>query len=132
MKEKSWLVFVGIGLAIVAFGIYSTIFLPAGTTSGTQLDWLTSDAEVLDFVGWNFRAQGVWQLAFGIMVMISAVTGFRREERWAWYALWAVPLVLGLVTLITIWMIPITATLLALSVAALLITRPNPAAAQPA
>ncbi len=125
MKDKFWMVFLGLGLLIVAFSLYSLVFLPANVNSGDQLNWLTSDPDVLEFAGWNFRIQGAWQLAFGAMVVISAVTGFRRREQWAWYAMWAVPLVLALVTVLMIWIIPFTAVLFIIALSALLISRPG-------
>jgi hypothetical protein len=124
MKNGSWLIFLGLGLLIVAFSLYSLLFLPANVNSGDQLNWLTSDAEVLEFVGWNFRIQGAWQLAFGAMVIITAVTGLRRREQWAWYALWSVPLMLVLVTVFMIWIIPFTAVLFLIAAGALLLSRP--------
>jgi hypothetical protein len=37
------------------------------------------------------RLSGVLGLCASILVMAVALTGYRRGERWAWYATWALP-----------------------------------------
>lgn len=37
------------------------------------------------------RAWGIVELGFGILVMAIAWIPFRNREKWAWYALWLVP-----------------------------------------
>jgi hypothetical protein len=124
MKNGSWLIFLGLGVLIIVYSLYSLVFLPANVNSGEQLNWLTSDPEVLEFAGWNFRMQGAWQLAFGAMVIITAVTGLRRQQPWAWYAMWSVPLVTVLVTVAAFWILPFTAVFFLIAVGALLLSRP--------
>lgn len=122
MKGLFWIVFLLIGLIILAISLQS-ILVVAGSTLDGRLDWLTSNPEVLEFVGHLFRALGVWQLAVGLLVLAVAVTGYRNRQPWAWVVMWVVPVLLIGVTLVMPWLVPFTAVLLILAAVTLLLSR---------
>ena len=56
----------------------------------TGLSWSALTATtpaVADFMTILFRVYGAYNVAFGIMAVLIAITAFRRGERWAWWAL---------------------------------------------
>jgi hypothetical protein len=122
MKAKDWIVFLGLGILMLAFSLHNALYIPLFTPAA-HWQWLTSETDVLDYIRYYFRVQGIWQLGFAVMVLITAVTGYRRRQLWAWYAMWSVPLVLVLVTLMMVWLIPITGLLIIAAAAALLLSR---------
>jgi len=54
-------------------------------------DWLSRDPEVLDYLNITWRWMGVNGLAFAILTIAVLVTGYRKGERWAWFAMWTWP-----------------------------------------
>jgi hypothetical protein len=64
--------------------------LPAGYEGFTGLSWqtlVTTSPRTAAYITLVFRMYGVYNLVFGILTCIIAVTAFRRGERWAWWAL---------------------------------------------
>ncbi|MBX3192045.1 MAG: hypothetical protein KF819_33955 [Labilithrix sp.] len=57
--------------------------------------WMSVDAVfpgVARLVSLAVRLFGLGVLCFGMLVIAISVTSYRRAERWAWYAMWVVPL----------------------------------------
>lgn len=66
------------------------IYEAVGGPSWVLMDVL--DADVLRLVSAGVRFAGMLGLLAGILLMAIGATSFRRGERWAWYAMLAVPL----------------------------------------
>lgn len=66
------------------------IYEAVGGPSWVLMDVL--DADVLRLVSAAIRFAGMLALLAGILLMAIGATSFRRVERWAWYAMLAVPL----------------------------------------
>ena len=125
MKQYGWIVFVILGVLILVFAGYNAIYIPVIDPADPDMGWawLTTDPEVIAYIKFSFRVQGMWQLGYGLLVIVTAVGGLRQQQRWAWWGLCSVPLVLLLMTFMMPWTVPILIVLLAAAVASLAIVR---------
>lgn len=103
---------------MVVFGLLTIVFY-SSVYAATGEDAFPDDANALIATG------GV---ALGVLVIVLSTVGINSGERWAWLALWVLPaFFLAHAVLLGTW-IP-DGVLAALSVAALIVTRPRYAAA---
>ena len=61
----------------------------------TGMSWNELQAaspKVANLIDVKFRTDGAALATIALLSMAVCLTGFRRGERWAWYALWAIPL----------------------------------------
>lgn len=58
-----------------------------GFTGGSWPELVSTSPMTAGYLGVLFRMYGVYNVVFGLMAVAIAVTGFRRGERWAWWAL---------------------------------------------
>ena len=125
IKQWSWVIFLLLGLLILVFAWYNAFFIPALDPADPDMGWawLTTDPEIIEYIKFNFRAQGMWIFAYGLLVIAAAVGGFRQGERWAWLGLCSVPLVLCLMLLMMPWTLPVLFFPLMLSIVALALSR---------
>lgn len=70
--KAGWISLATIGVAILVFGLVATM-APA-----------SSDPPYL-------RAIGVASIGMGMFGLLITTAGYRRRERWAWFALWYYP-----------------------------------------
>lgn len=127
MKQWSWVIFLLLGLLILIFSAYNAIFIPALDPADRDMGWawLTTDPEIIEYIKFNFRAQGMWIFVYGWLVITTSVGGFRQGERWAWLGLCSVPMVLLLMLLMMPWTLPVLIIPLISAVGALALTREN-------
>jgi len=127
MKRWSWIIFLILGVLIILFSLYNALYIPALDPADPNEGWawLTTDPEIISYIKFNFRVQGLWQLGYGLLVMATAVGGFRQGERWAWLGLCSVPLLLILMSLMMPWTRPVLIVLLLFAMAALVASRGN-------
>lgn len=105
---------------MVVFGLLMIVFL-ASVYADTSEPRLPDDANAL------IASAGV---ALGILVIVLSIAGINSGERWAWLALWVLPaFFLSHCILLGTW-IP-DGVFAALSVAALIVTRPRYGIAEP-
>ena len=65
---------------------------PEETIIGMTLSELkASNPRFFDFYVFYTRLLGVFFLGFALPVIAISVTGYRRGEKWAWYAFWYLP-----------------------------------------
>lgn len=121
MKRWSWFVFLLLGLLILVFAAYNAFFIPTIDPADADIGWawLTTDPEIIEYIKFNFRAQGMWIFGYALLVVATAVGGFRQGDRWAWLGLCSVPLVLVLMSLMMPWTLPVLIIPLLLALAAL-------------
>ncbi len=111
VERHVWKLFLGLGILIALFGagdMWSggTTFatgenaLFEGFTGTTWENLQASDPNVANLIDYQVRAGGAGLLIAGILSGIVSLTGFRRGERWAWYAMWIWPLWTALVILL--------------------------------
>ena len=126
IKLYSWLVFLVIGVLILLFASYNAFYVPALDPADPNQGWawLTNDPEIIDYIKFYFRIQGIWQFGYGLLVIATAVGGLRQQQKWAWVGLWSIPFVLGSMALMAPWILPLLAVPLFVAVGTLLLSRP--------
>ena len=115
----AWLPFAGFGILFVVYGVYAFTLIDA---QPSHWDWITSDQQVVDYLGGTFKVIGMTSSGLGIMTVIVATGGFRKGERWAWYAFTVFPFFF-LVAILFTWPGFMWLPLLIVSTVALLVTR---------
>ncbi len=65
-----------------------------GIFGGVSLLFPTNPTYQLPTVIWIIRAWGITWIGFNMLALVLIVGPYRRGERWAWYALWLMPLLL--------------------------------------
>ena len=65
-----------------------------GIFGGVSVMVPTNPTYQLPSVIWIIRAWGITWIGFNILALVLIVGPYRRGERWAWYALWLMPLLL--------------------------------------
>lgn len=127
MKQWSWVIFLLLGLLILIFSAYNAFFIPALDPADPDMGWawLTTNPEIIEYIKFNFRAQGMWIFVYGWLVIATSVGGFRQGERWSWLGLCSVPMVLLLMLLMMPWTLPVLIIPLFSAVVALALTREN-------
>ena len=102
-ERHAWKVFTGLSLIVVLFGVGDV--LSGGLTfqtgedvlfyslSGTTWGELNAAAPgPANLINYQVRAGGVYLLMTGLLSLSITLTGLRRGDRWAWYAMWVWPL----------------------------------------
>ena len=100
-EKYGWVVFVALGLLWVVVGFYQA-FLPDGLAENDAphiigMSWSelkASSPVATDFVRWLYGAMGLLKTSWSLLVLAITLTGYRRGEKWAWYTLWLVPILL--------------------------------------
>lgn len=125
MKQFGWIVFLVIGALILLFAAYNAFYIPALDPADPDegWEWLTTDPEIIEYIKFNFRVQGMWQFGYGLLVMAAFV--LRRGSRWAWLGLWSVPLVLVFMFFMMPWTLPFIMLPMAAGIGALILSRPR-------
>ncbi len=126
VRRNLWVVFVLIGVLFLLFAIYNLVYVPSIDPAHPDQGWLwlTSDPDVIEYIKFYFRVQGVWQIPLAVFVIFSAVGGLRNGQRWAWYAFWYVPIHFAIVMVLMPWVAFVLVPLLVLAVAALFFMMP--------
>ncbi len=78
--RNAWIIL----LAAAALGIFGGVSVMVPTNPTYQLP----------SVIWIIRAWGITWIGFNILALVLIVGPYRRGERWAWYTLWLMPLLL--------------------------------------
>jgi hypothetical protein len=126
MKRYGWLVFLVLGALILIWAADNAVFIPALDPADPERGWawLTTDPEIIEYVKFNFRFMGMWQIGYGLLV-ISAAFGLRKGHRCAWTGLWSVPLVVVLLLPMMPWILPVVAIPFLAAIGTLLYLRPK-------
>ncbi len=127
MKKYGWLIFLILGVLVIAFAGYNAFFIPRIEPTDPNLGWawLTNDPEVIEYIKFNFRNQGIWLLGYGLLLIATAAGGMRQKQKWAWVGLWSLPLVLVLYIAMTPWTLPMLVVPLLVAVGTLLLSPPQ-------
>ena len=88
--------------AVAALGAVSALYVamaPAGDQTPladrTWDQFAAGDAEVASIVSRLLVVLGLLGVAFGALSLVVALVPYRLGARWAWYALWLVPVTYG-------------------------------------
>jgi len=55
----------------------------------------TTNPMMASYISFLFREWGVSLLGFSVFLLLASPTAYRRGDRWAWFAFWSVPGLLG-------------------------------------
>ena len=100
-ERYAWVILFALGLLWVVFGFVQAFF-PAGVAETdaqhvTGMSWSAlkdSSPEASNLVRFLFGALGLIKMSWSFLVIAITLTGFRKGEKWAWYTLCLVPIVL--------------------------------------
>jgi hypothetical protein len=106
VKEKfyekyAWIIFVLIGLMVLVGGIPHAFGLNTDPTlvqniSGQTIDSLKiSDPLFFNLYNYYFSGGGISDIGVAFFLIVIAITAFRQAHKWAWFALWFVPVFFG-------------------------------------
>src|SRR6476661_8144808 len=102
LQRVAWILILVVDLACLAWGAGAAItpdhllgpggkaILPAGFEGYSSGSWSAladSSPLIAGYMTLLFRMYGVFNVLFGLLSSVIAVTAFRRGERWAWWAL---------------------------------------------
>jgi hypothetical protein len=102
-ERHAWKVLLGVSLMVGYFGVGDMLGGAADLQNGetvlmhsiTGMSWNELQAaspKVANLIDMKFRTDGAALSMLALLSMAICLTGYRRGERWAWYALWALPL----------------------------------------
>ena len=104
-ERHAWKVLFALGI-IMALSALFILFAgidKAEFKDSTDMVWgdlTTSNPEVADYILRLLRLIGAGFLGFALFGAVVTWASYRKDERWAWYAMWAFPLVFGLASAI--------------------------------
>ncbi len=98
-ERYAWVILLVVAVIFALFGFGDIILATAadlaivqGITGLTPEELGAISPEALKLANYQTRASGAIFLIFGLLAAAVVWTGFRRGDRWAWYALLTLPL----------------------------------------
>jgi hypothetical protein len=96
-----WVVYLGLGLLWLVVG-FMQAFSPDGLLDNeallvTDITWSelkASNPMASELVRFTYGGLGLLKVSWSLLVLVVTLTGYRRGEKWAWYTLWLVPILL--------------------------------------
>ncbi|MCC7359838.1 MAG: hypothetical protein IT317_10195 [Anaerolineales bacterium] len=113
LERHAWKGLLGVSLILGLFGLMDLTGGAADLQNGetvlmhslTNMSWQEMQAAhpaAANLVNELFRSNGASLITLAALSSAICLTAFRRGERWAWYALWALPVWMALVPII-VW-----------------------------
>ncbi len=100
-KRQAWLGFLVIGILGLVFGAYAyALGQPPELDTFeriTGLSWVNTQQSLpgmAEYVSIITQSQAQFIMAFGAFIVALAAVPYRKQEAWAWYTLWVVPILL--------------------------------------
>ena len=87
-----------IGLISVRKGIHEDPSVPMAFTGRTADQLQSDDPQSFRLIDIQARFTGLDLIVIGLLLSTIVGTGFRRNERWAWWTMWLLPLWAAAVT----------------------------------
>ena len=104
LQRYAWIVLLVVGVLSLLIGLGDFILAgngdPALVESVTGTPWTevtATNPRIASLVNLLSRILGAWLIGFSILAVGISVTAYRKGDRWAWYALWALPLTFALI-----------------------------------
>ncbi len=100
-EKYGWVIYLALGLLWLVVGLYQ-IFSPdeligndVQRVTGMSLSELeASNPVAIELVRFVYGALGNLKINWSFLVLAITLTGYRKGEKWAWYTLWLVPVIL--------------------------------------
>jgi len=104
LQRYAWIILLVVGTLSLLIGLGDFILAgngdPALVESVTGMPWAqvkASSPRMANLVNLLTRILGAWLIGFSTLAVTISLTAYRRGDRWAWYALWALPLTFVLI-----------------------------------
>ena len=98
VPRASWIILAVVATLTILSGLYVGL-TPTGSqtelSGRTWEEFAAADPEVARIYSMDLVLLGMTLTAFAILGTILSLIPYRRGERWAWFALWLIPLVHG-------------------------------------
>jgi hypothetical protein len=98
VPRASWVLLTAVTIVGMLNGLYVLLVPVGGQTELAGRTWeqfAAQDQEVASIYAMDLALLGIIWTAFSLLAAIISVVPYRRGERWAWYALWLVPITYG-------------------------------------
>jgi hypothetical protein len=98
VPRASWVLLTAVTIVGMLNGLYVLLVPVGGQTELAGRTWeqfVAQDQEVASIYAMDLALLGIIWTAFSLLAAIISVVPYRRGERWAWYALWLVPITYG-------------------------------------
>lgn len=98
IPKISWILVLTVAVLSVLSALYVGLTPTADQTELQGRTWeqfASQDPEVAGLYSMDLALLGMSIAAFAVLAVVLAAIPYRRGERWAWYALWVVPLLWG-------------------------------------
>ena len=100
-EKYAWVILLGLGLLWLVVGLVA-VFQPVGifetdAQSVTNMPWSelkASSPVAANFVVFVYGQMGLLKISWSFFVLAIVLTGYRRGEKWAWYTMWSIPVLL--------------------------------------
>lgn len=108
--KYAWLILCLLGIAFVLFAVNALLFglglsdIPVGIPGGpeavkslTGMTWddaLAGNPGLISLMRGISRVLGTGFLGFSLLVVLISATSYRQGQRWAWFAMWYLPVFL--------------------------------------
>ena len=100
-EKYAWVILLALGLLWLVVG-FVAVFQPEGIFEGdaqsvTNMPWSelkASSPMAAHFVIFVYGQMGLLKISWSFFVLAITLTGYRRGEKWAWYTMWSVPVLL--------------------------------------
>jgi len=95
VPRASWLLLAGVTTLTSLNGFWVAITPVGAQTELSGRTWeqfAAADAEVASLYSLDLAMLGMALTAFSILGLIAALIPYRQGERWAWFAMWLLPL----------------------------------------
>jgi hypothetical protein len=100
-EKYAWVILLALGLLWLVVGIVA-VFSPEGifetdAKSVTNMPWSelkASSPMAADFVTFVYGQMGLLKISWSFFVLVITLTAYRKGEKWAWYTMWSVPVLL--------------------------------------
>ncbi len=100
-EKYGWVIYLALGLLWLVVGLYQ-MFSPdeligndVQRVTGMSLSELeASNPVAIELVRFVYGALGNLKISWSFLVLAITLTGYRKGEKWAWYTLWLVPVIL--------------------------------------
>jgi hypothetical protein len=91
-----------IGLWPVNLGIKEDASVPLGISGMTAMEIEASSPQAYRLVDFQARSSGIDLIVIGTLLSVVALVGYRREQPWAWWVMWILPVWAGAVFVLTL------------------------------